>query len=132
MLQGNTSGPEIWTVLSSVIVDILHKRGFVIPFSSVISKNVFLLVGFIYVDDFDLIQSGVNPKEVLNSMQALINSWGSLMEVIWGVSSIDKNWWYLLEYIWKRDKCVANDAELGKDLIATANLAFYLCIRPRH
>ena len=28
VLQGNASGPAIWSILSSVIFDILHKRGF--------------------------------------------------------------------------------------------------------
>ena len=53
-------------------------------------------------------------------MQALKNSWGSLMEVTGGALSIDKSWWYLVEYVWKRGKWVANDAELGKDIIATS------------
>ena len=65
-------------------------------------------------------QSGVNPKEVFNSMQALINSWRSLTEVTGGSLSIDKSWWYLVEYVRKRGKWVANDAELGKDLIVTS------------
>ena len=115
MLQRNASGPAIWIVLTSVIFDILHK-----PFSSAISQNIFLLVGFAYINDCDLIKSGVNLKEVLNSMQALINSRGCLMEVTGEALSIDESWWSLVEYVWKRGKWVANDAELGKDLIATS------------
>ena len=51
MLNGNDSETAIWTVLSSVIVDILHKRGFGFPFSSVIWKSILLLVEFSYGDD---------------------------------------------------------------------------------
>ena len=84
VLQGNASGPSIWLTLSSLIFDILHKRRFTAQISSSISKQIFTLTGFAYVDDSDLIQVGSNPIEVLASMQKLINSWGSLMEVTGG------------------------------------------------
>ena len=47
---------------------------------------------FSYVDDCDLIKSGTEPVEVLSSMQELINSWGSLMEVTGGALSVEKSW----------------------------------------
>ena len=114
VLQGNASGPTIWSVLSSVIFDILHRRGFGVHFCSAISKELFIIVGFSYVDDCDLFQSGEDPEEVLASMQALIDSWGSLMEVTGGALRPDKSWWYLVEYVWKQGKWVASDA--GQDL----------------
>ena len=84
VLQGNTAGSDIWSALSSVIFDVLHKRGFAEKIVSGIYKQIFTLVGFAYVDDSDLIQSGTNPVEVLSSMQSLINSRGSLIEVTRG------------------------------------------------
>ena len=36
VLQGNACGPSIWLTLSSVIFDILHKRGFTSNITSVI------------------------------------------------------------------------------------------------
>ena len=63
-----------------------------------------MLVEFAYVDDCNLIQSGVDPDTVLNPMKALINSWRLLMEVPGGALSIHKSWWYLVEHIWKRKK----------------------------
>ena len=119
VLQGNASGPSIWLTLSSLIFDILHKRGFTAQISSSISKQIFTLVGFAYVDDSDLIQVGSNPIEVLESMQKLINSWGSLMEVTGGVIRTDKSWWYLIDFVWKRGKWIATDPMLGLDLVAT-------------
>ena len=53
--------------------EILHKRGFAVPIRNCISKEIFKLVGFSYVDDCDLIQSGLDPLDVLNSMQNMIN-----------------------------------------------------------
>ena len=83
-----------------------------------ISKEVFALVGFAYVDDCDLIQSGLEPRRVINSMQDLIQNWGSLMGVTGGKISVEKSWWYLVEYVWKKGKWVTNDAELDYDLVA--------------
>ena len=104
VLQGNASGPTIWALISSIIFEILHKRGFAVKICTSISKQIFYMVGFAYVDDSDLIQSGNNPIEVLESMQALMNNWSSLMGVTGGSISVEKSWWYLVEYIWKKSK----------------------------
>ena len=55
ILQGNASGPAIWTIISSLIFDILRQKGHSDSFCSAISKELILLVGFLYVDDCDLI-----------------------------------------------------------------------------
>ena len=68
VLQGNACGPTIWTLVSSVIFEVLHKRGFAVEFCTTISKEIFKLVGFAYVDDCYLIQVGDNPLTVLSSM----------------------------------------------------------------
>ena len=95
-MQGNTSGPVIWSLLSSITFEVLHKRGFDVKYCTIISKNLFHLVGFSYVDYYDLIQSGSDLEEVLASMQGLINSWGSLIEVTVGALCVDKSWWYFI------------------------------------
>ena len=55
VLQGNASGPTIWSLLSSIIFEVLHKRGFAVELCTTISKEVFKLVGFAYVDDSNLL-----------------------------------------------------------------------------
>lgn len=121
VLQGNASGPAVWTTLSSVVFKILHERGFESNIISAISKNLFILVGFAYVNDCDLIQIGNNPVKVLASMQERINSWGDLVEVTGGTIRIDKSWWYLFNYVWQKGKWVCNDPHLDLDLV-TKNL----------
>ena len=118
VLQGNASGPTIWSVLSSVIFEILHDKGFGVEFCSTLSKQLFLLVGFSYVDDCDLIQSGEDPITVARSMQRVIQQWGDLMEVTGGALASDKTYWYLVEFVWKRGKWIAADSPLEFDLIA--------------
>ena len=89
ILQGNASGPAIWTIISSLIFDILRQKGHSDRFCSAISKELYLLVGFAYVDDCDLIQSGQDPLEVAKSMQTVVQKWGDLMEVTGGALNLD-------------------------------------------
>ena len=116
-LQGNASGPSIWSILSSVIFKILRRKGFSSVFCSALSKQLFMLVGFMYVDDADLIQTqGQSPMEVLESMQRLITEWGSLMAVTGGVLETTKSWWYLVEFVWHRGNWIAVDALQDADI----------------
>ena len=121
VLQGNASGPAIWAAISSVIFKTLHKRLFTSAMMSSISKQLFTLIGFAYVDDCDLFQIGTDPVEVLTPMQRLINDWGDLMEVTGGAIRIDKSWWYLVEYVWKRGKWIASDCTGTMDLVAAGS-----------
>ena len=121
VLQGNACGPTIWALVSSIIFEILHKRGFAVKFCTTLSKEVFKLVGFAYVDDSDLIQTGSNPITVLSSMQKLINKWGSLIDVTGGALSVEKSWWYMVDYVWKRGKWIAKDSGPTLDLVATSS-----------
>ena len=99
VLQGNKAGPEdIWSVLSSVIFDILRGGVLGSVIISAISKQIFTLVGFAYVDDCDFLQVGEDPITVLMSMQNLINSWGTFMKVTRSAIRTDKSWWYLINY----------------------------------
>ena len=55
VIQGSSAGPSIWTVLSSVVIDVLYKRGFGCKVTSFISKQLFALVEFSYVDNSDFV-----------------------------------------------------------------------------
>ena len=72
--------PTIWTALSSVIFEVLHKRNVGIKCISFLSKKKGVLIGFAYVDNCDITQSGEKTLELMHYIQILINSWGSLME----------------------------------------------------
>ena len=91
VLKVNACGLLIWTVLSSIVFEILHKRGLGTKLTSALSKQSFTLVGFAYVDDCNLIQARKNPLQVMESMQRLINRWGSLMKVTGGTLRTNKS-----------------------------------------
>ena len=50
VVQGNAAGPTIWAILSSTIFEVLHSRGHSTFFCSAISRQLFTLLGFMYVD----------------------------------------------------------------------------------
>lgn len=56
VLQGNGSGPAIWSILSSNLFQILQDKGHQNVFQSSIRRLILELAGFAYVDDTDLVQ----------------------------------------------------------------------------
>jgi hypothetical protein len=109
ILQGNACGPQIWSILSSIIFEILSKRGFSVHFCSSLSKSLFTLLGFSYVDDCDLLQAKDTPEETIQSMQDVITGWSELMEVTGGKIATSKSWWYFIDIIWKNGKWQPDD-----------------------
>ena len=57
-----------------------------------------VLIGFSYVDDCDLIQTGQDAVEVLTSMQQVVDSWTDQVEVTGGVLERSQSWYYLVDY----------------------------------
>ena len=117
MLQGNAAGPVVWAVLSSIIFKILRKKGYSDEFCSCLSKQLFELVGFAYVDDCDLIQSGDTPEEVKASMQNVMDEWADLMQVTGGALESKKSYWYLVDFEYARGKWRAIDPEIEEDTL---------------
>ena len=109
---------QLFGPFSSVIFEILHEKGFGVEIRSAVSKPLFLLIGFSYVDDCDLIQSGEDPLTVARSMQRVIQQWGDLVEVTGRALASDKTNWYLVDCFWKRGKWIAADTQLEFALIA--------------
>ena len=119
ILQGNASGPQVWSILSSVIFRILHKRGHSTSFCKCISKSLFELLGFSYVDDCDLIQSKDTPETTVTAMQDLVNDWCNYMKVTGGKVEATKSWWYNADVSWVRDKWKITDATDNTPLTIT-------------
>ena len=119
---------QLFGPFSSVIFEILHEKGFGVEIRSAVSKQLFLLIAFSYVDDCDLIKSGEDPLTVARSMQRVIQQWGDLMEVTGGALASDMTYWYLLEILWKRGKWIAADTPLEFDLIAKTEENYFVSL----
>ena len=75
LFQGNKAGPQIWAIISSTIFDVLRKQGYGVRFCSALSKATFILCGFSYVDDCDLvcIGDGSDINIVFSKMQNMLH-----------------------------------------------------------
>lgn len=113
VLQGNAAGPVIWAILSSVIFDILRKKGFCDKFCMCLSRELFELVGFAFVDDADLIQSGADADEVLEKTQLLLDEWRDLMAVTGGAIETKKSYFYIIDYKKQKGRWRAYDPDIG-------------------
>ena len=118
ILQGNASGPQVWSILSSVIFKILHKRGHSTTFCTSLSRMLFEMLGFSYVDDCDLIQAKSTITETVDSMQALIDDWTKYMLVTGGKVEATKSWWYYGQVTWKKGWKIDN-VHIEKNLSIT-------------
>lgn len=59
--QGNGAAPTIWLMVSAVIIHMLKKRGNGLHMISALSSQVDAVVGFMFVDDFDLMNAACSP-----------------------------------------------------------------------
>ena len=56
LCQGNGCAPQLWSIISSIVFSALRTQGFGIHFVNSFTAEIAQLVGFIYVDDCDIIQ----------------------------------------------------------------------------
>lgn len=55
ILQGNGNGPSTWTILSSIIFQLMKAKGFGTEFTSMITESITKFVGYGFVDNVDLV-----------------------------------------------------------------------------
>ena len=108
--QGNGCGPQVWAAVSSVMFEVMRKRGLTSHFILPISKKSLDLCGFTYVDDTDLIQSlgthqfSNNPDATLEKMQQSVDCWEGVAKSTGGAIASDKSWWCIIHFEWENGK----------------------------
>lgn len=100
--QGNGAGPAIWSILSCILFDIMHQNNMSTTFEAKLTESIVDLVGFMYVDDNDLIHSGQSQEkeEVVKTLQSRLKTWEKLIKVTGGAIRIDKSNWYGYYHKW--------------------------------
>jgi len=58
--QGNSAGPQIWAMVSTPILNLLQQEGHGAAFKASITNNSINFIGYSFVNDMDLIQTGPN------------------------------------------------------------------------
>lgn len=89
--QGNGEGPTIWPIVSSMILSILHSKGYSTEFISSISKATLRLIGFSYMDDCNLFSSGDSASDTFKQMQQSLLHWEALIKVTRGCLVLNKS-----------------------------------------
>jgi hypothetical protein len=102
--QGNGGGPTIWAVVSSPLLQIMKKEGFGTFFKASITNGIVRIVGYAFVDDTDLVQTGKDGSEssldVLKKMQDGLDLWEGLVSATGGAIEVSKSTWWLIDFIW--------------------------------
>jgi len=102
--QGNGTGPQIRAVISTLILDLLQQEGYGAAFKAAMSSDQKQFIGYSFVDDMDLIQTGPTIKsttgDTLLLMQAALNVWNSSLSATGGALVPEKSFWYLIDFKW--------------------------------
>lgn len=104
--QGNGAGPAIWSIISCVLFRIMHLKGFHSSYKAKLSQDSTELMGFMYVDDNDLIIKGEDEthRGLIDKSQSILSSWNKLIKVSGGAIRMDKSNWYGFYHNWNEEE----------------------------
>jgi hypothetical protein len=94
--QGNGAGPQIWSLISSVLFLAMHLDGLSTKFVSKLTSEFIDIIGYMYVDDMDLIQ--IKPyhqwQTLTETLQLTLAYWNKLVKVTGGALEPSKSGWF--------------------------------------
>ena len=97
----------MWLMISMYLVLLAREEGHTTTFSSGFSGLTLILIGFLFVDDTDLIVMGLSTddaNDVINKMQKAIDFWNRILRVSGGALKPEKCYWYLAHFEWNKGK----------------------------
>jgi hypothetical protein len=97
--QGNGAGPAIWAVVITPVLKMMKDEGFGFMYKTIIEGKQLHFVGYSFVDDTDIIQSGQpgEPFQVLAiRMQSAMDTWEGGLR-----ATAEKSCCYLIRFCWK-------------------------------
>ena len=103
--QGNGASPAMWLIISLYLVLLMKEQGHVSNIISPITGITLTLVGFLFVDDTDLIVIGNcsdSEEMVQNRLQSAINFWNGFLRVSGGALKPEKCYWYFTRFRWNQ------------------------------
>ena len=102
--QGNGGAPALWVAISVILVRVLREHGHVMEWTSAISQAVTFLMGFLFIDDTDLVIMGqdasASAEQVAQMMQENVSTWCKSLCHTGGALRPDKCSWCLLACDW--------------------------------
>ena len=106
ILQGNGAGPAIWALVSSPLLEILRNAGFGASLYSAIGREFFNMCGFAFVDDADIVQTGLlfqRPEEVMRKAQTELKLWEELIKATGGALVPSKSDFSVISFGWDKE-----------------------------
>ena len=101
--QGNGACSALWLIISMYLVLLMKEEGHTSAINFPLSGIVLSLVGFLFVDDTDLVVMGDKYEEdmpVYHRLQSAIDFWNGILRVSGGVLKPAKCYWYFARFIW--------------------------------
>ena len=101
--QGNGASPAMWLIISLYLVLLMKEQGHISKVLSPITGITLTLIGFLFVDDTDLIVLGnTNESEAMihARLQSAIDSWNGFLRVSGGALKPEKCYWYFTRFTW--------------------------------
>ena len=99
--QGNGASPAMWLMVSMYLVLLGRREGHVSNFSAAFSKATIRLLGFLFVDDTDLVilgNKGEQVRHVIGRLQRAIQFWNGILRVSGGALAPAKCYWSLAHF----------------------------------
>ena len=100
--QGNGGSPAYWLIVTMIMVGAMYKTGNITNLEFPVSKEKRLRnMGFIFVDDTDLITIGKEEETVemvTRRQQEAASQWEKLLEITGGALKPSKCYWYLVHF----------------------------------
>ena len=107
--QGNGASPTIWAVVSTPALKLLRLEDLGAFFSTAINREEVRLMGFAFVDDFDLVTSArgdptmTAEAEATLRMQKAFDTWIGQLHATGGAVVAEKSHWTLVAFKWDAD-----------------------------
>jgi hypothetical protein len=99
--QGSRAGPAGWAANAAVIIKSMKDEGFGYKVWMLILQRAVEIVGFVFVDDTNLIHANQDRKvptqQILQEAQEVLSLWENLLHATGGALAPEKSYWYLVE-----------------------------------
>lgn len=106
--QGNKGSPAFWLAVSAFLVAMLHRLGHVAQIVSALSQSILQVVGFLFVDDTNLMTVAnskfESAEQVTLRMQSAVDAWHGGLRASGRALKPEKCSWCLVSFGWNQGK----------------------------
>jgi hypothetical protein len=100
--QGNGAVPQVWALVSTLLLDALRQAGYGARFLSPLSRDAVFYSAFSFVDDTDIMITDVSQYkdavEVALALQDALTQWEGSLRATGGALEPLKSHWYLIDF----------------------------------